>query len=177
MQITTHSPEETEAAGATYAQALRMGDCIALSGDLGAGKTAFARGVLRGLGHTGRVTSPTFAIANEYQTPRGAIAHLDLYRLPDREALYDMGFEEYLDGRRIVLIEWSEHAADLLPASCKRVCITYGATEQERILTLAEPEDDTGEDSKVEETSEASEIGKTGEGSGSGREGKGDKSA
>lgn len=138
MQITTHSLAETEASGVTYAQQLRVGDTIALSGDLGVGKTAFARGVLHGLGYTGRVTSPTFAIANEYATPRGTVAHLDLYRLLDREALWDMGFEEYLDGSRIVLIEWSEHAADLLPASCKWVHITYGATEQERILTFTE---------------------------------------
>jgi len=138
MQITTHSLAETEAYGATYAQRLRVGDTIALSGDLGAGKTAFARGVLHGLGYVGRVTSPTFAIANEYLTPRGPVAHLDLYRLLDREALWDMGFEEYLDGSRIVLIEWSEHAADLLPASYKRVHIIYGVTDQERILTVTD---------------------------------------
>ena len=69
MEYITHSPEETEALGAKFALSLHPGDVVAFSGDLGAGKTAFTRGVLRGLGYTGRVTSPTFAIANEYETP------------------------------------------------------------------------------------------------------------
>ena len=69
MEYITHSPEETEALGAEYAKSLKAGDVVAFSGDLGAGKTAFTRGVLHGLGYEGRVTSPTFAIANEYETP------------------------------------------------------------------------------------------------------------
>ena len=73
MEYTTHSPEETEALGAEYAKSLHPGDVVAFSGDLGAGKTAFTRGVLRGLGYEGRVTSPTFAIANEYDTPAGTL--------------------------------------------------------------------------------------------------------
>ena len=72
MEYITHSPEETEALGAEYAKSLKAGDVVAFSGDLGAGKTAFTRGVLHGLGYAGRVTSPTFAIANEYETPTAA---------------------------------------------------------------------------------------------------------
>ena len=121
MEYITHSPEETEALGAEYAKSLKAGDVVAFSGDLGAGKTAFTRGVLHGLGYEGRVTSPTFAIANEYETPTVKVAHFDLYRILDSEALFEIGFAEYLDGSRIVLIEWSENAADVLPEAYKAV--------------------------------------------------------
>ena len=120
MEYITHSPEETEALGAEYAKSLKAGDVVAFSGDLGAGKTAFTRGVLHGLGYEGRVTSPTFAIANEYETPTVKVAHFDLYRILDSEALFEIGFDEYLDGSRIVLIEWSENAADVLPEAAHR---------------------------------------------------------
>lgn len=121
MQIITHSPEQTEQAGADFAKTLHPGDVITLDGDLGAGKTAFARGVLRGLGYSGRVTSPTFAIANEYATPGGVVVHFDLYRILEQDALFDLGFEEYLDDSRIILIEWSANAGQLLPAHHKSV--------------------------------------------------------
>lgn len=138
MEYITHSPEETEALGAEYAKTLSAGDVVAFSGDLGAGKTAFTRGVLRGLGYTGRVTSPTFAIANEYDTPGGRVAHFDLYRILDSEALFEIGFDEYLDGSRIVLIEWSENAGDMLPENYKTVHIQYGNKENDRVVTIGE---------------------------------------
>lgn len=138
MEYITHSPEETEALGAEYARSLRLGDVVAFSGDLGAGKTAFTRGVLRGLGYKGRVTSPTFAIANEYDTPAGRVAHFDLYRILDSEALIEIGFDEYLGGDRIVLIEWSENAADILPEHYKTVHIAYGEAPDERHITIGE---------------------------------------
>lgn len=138
MQIITHSPEQTEQAGAEFALTLHPGDVVTLDGDLGAGKTAFARGVLRGLGYTGRVTSPTFAIANEYSAPGGTVAHFDLYRILDEEALFELGFEEYLDGTRILLIEWSENAGALLPARRKSVRLTYGAQPDGRLLEIEE---------------------------------------
>ena len=121
MQIISHSPEDTERAGADFAQTLQPGDVVTLDGDLGAGKTAFARGVLRGLGYTGRVTSPTFAIANEYSAPGGAVVHFDLYRILGEEALFELGFEEYLDRERILLNEWSKNAGALLPAKHRAV--------------------------------------------------------
>lgn len=138
MHLVTHSPEETEAAGAAFAAQLRPGDVVTLDGELGAGKTAFARGVLRGLGYGGRVTSPTFAIANEYDAPGGQVAHFDLYRILEEEALFEIGFPEYLDGVRILLIEWSEHAGSLLPAAHKSVRLTYGAGADERNLEIEE---------------------------------------
>ena len=134
MEYTTHSPEETEALGAEYARSLHPGDVVAFSGDLGAGKTAFTRG----LGYEGRVTSPTFAIANEYDTPAGRVAHFDLYRILDSEALFEIGFDEYLDGSRIVLIEWSENATDILPENHKSVHISYGNAENDRLVTIEE---------------------------------------
>ena len=136
MKIITRSPEDTEALGAEYAKTLQPGAVIALEGELGAGKTAFARGVLRGLGYTGRVTSPTFAIANEYDAPGGMVAHFDMYRILDPEALFELGFEEYLDGSRILLIEWSENVREVLPEELKTVRIVYGAEEGTREVTL-----------------------------------------
>lgn len=138
MEYITHSAEETERLGAEYAKSLLPGDLVAFSGDLGAGKTAFTRGILRGLGYEGRVTSPTFAIVNEYTTPAGSVAHFDLYRILDSEALFEIGFEEYLDGSRIVLIEWSENAAELLPSSYKSVCIAHGDADDDRKITTEE---------------------------------------
>jgi tRNA threonylcarbamoyladenosine biosynthesis protein TsaE len=140
MDFLSRSTEATEDFAARYALTLRPGDVVALSGDLGAGKTAFCRGVLRGLGYSGRVTSPTFAIANEYDAPGGQVAHFDLYRILDPEALYELGFDDYLDGKRILLIEWSEHIRDLLPANTRFVRITYGNDPDTRhIHTDADP--------------------------------------
>ncbi len=136
MEFTSRSTEETEALGEKFAKDLKSGDVIAFSGELGAGKTAFSRGVLRGLGYTGRVTSPTFTIANEYKTPSGNVAHIDLYRVTDALELYDIGFEEYFSGNRIVLIEWSENALELLPENYKNVCILYGKSENERKIQI-----------------------------------------
>ena len=138
MQIITHSPEQTGQAGADFAKTLKPGDVVTLDGDLGAGKTAFARGVLRGLGYPGRVTSPTFAIANEYSAPDGTVVHFDLYRILDEEALFELGFEEYLDGTRILLIEWSENAGGLLPVHHKSVRLTYGEQPDDRLLEIEE---------------------------------------
>lgn len=138
MQKLTHSPEETEAFAAMYANTLRLGDTVALCGRLGAGKTAFARGILRGLGYTGRVTSPTFVLANEYDTPRGRVTHFDLYRIQNIETLFDIGFDEYFDGNRVVLVEWSENAAGMLPPHYKTVCLTAGDAEQDRLIITGE---------------------------------------
>lgn len=136
MREVSHSPEETEEIGVRFARTLRPGDVVALEGELGAGKTAFARGVLRGLGYSGRVTSPTFAIANEYETPSAAVAHCDMYRILSPEALYEIGFEGYLDGRRILLIEWSENIRYALPEAYKTVRIQYGGAPDERTVTV-----------------------------------------
>jgi len=136
MEYRSHSPIETETLGLNFAQSLKPGDTVALSGGLGAGKTAFARGVMRGLGYKGRVTSPTFAIVSEYDTPTGLVAHMDLYRITNVEALDEIGFEEYFDGARIILIEWSENAGDQLPTNTQKVVFSFGENENERVLRI-----------------------------------------
>lgn len=136
--IFSASPEETEAAGASFAKTLKKGAVVALEGDLGAGKTAFTRGILSGLGYTGRVTSPTFSIVNEYPTAVGTVCHFDMYRILSEDALYDIGWEDYLDGEKILIIEWSENIRDALPNTYQVVTITYGTEPNTRSITIKE---------------------------------------
>ena len=111
---------------------------VAFRGEMGAGKTTLIREIAAVLGATDTVTSPTFAIASEYETPTVKVAHFDLYRILDSEALFEIGFDEYLDGSRIVLIEWSENAADVLPEAYKTVHIAYGNADNDRRITIGE---------------------------------------
>ena len=97
MEYITHSPAETEAVGEALAKTLRPGTVLAFRGDLGAGKTAFTRGLGRGLGCTERVTSPTYTIVNEYTSGRLPLFHFDMYRLRSSEDLFDIGWEDYLE--------------------------------------------------------------------------------
>ncbi len=117
MQYITHSPRETEALGAALAARLAPGTVIAYTGDLGAGKTAFTRGLARGLGYTEPVTSPTYTIVNEYLGGRLPLFHFDMYRLTGAEDLWDIGWEDYLERGGICAVEWSENVADALEAS------------------------------------------------------------
>ena len=104
----SHSPAETEALGEFLGRKASRGMVFALSGDLGAGKTQFVRGLARGLGVTGRVHSPTFTLVNEYGGGRLPLFHLDLYRLETAEQLWSAGIEEYLTPDGVSVIEWSE---------------------------------------------------------------------
>ncbi|MGN1031357.1 MAG: tRNA (adenosine(37)-N6)-threonylcarbamoyltransferase complex ATPase subunit type 1 TsaE [Butyricicoccaceae bacterium] len=123
MEYHSESPEQTEEIGAKLAEQVGAGTVIALAGDLGAGKTAFARGFIRALGYEGRVTSPTFTIVNEY--PECGVCHFDMYRILDEDALYDIGWDDYLDGERILLVEWSENIRYALPEHCVTVTIRH----------------------------------------------------
>ena len=114
MQYLTNSPEQTEAIGAALAKILTPGTVLAYRGDLGAGKTAFTRGLARGLGYTDPVTSPTYTIVNEYLGGRLPLFHFDMYRLASSEDLWDIGWEDYLDRGGICAVEWSENVADAL---------------------------------------------------------------
>ena len=114
MEYITHSPAETEAVGEALAKTLRPGTVLAFRGDLGAGKTAFTRGLGRGLGCTERVTSPTFTIVNEYEGGRLPLFHFDMYRLRSSEDLFDIGWEDYLERGGVCAVEWSENVADAL---------------------------------------------------------------
>ena len=113
MQFLSHSTQETEAIGEELAQKLRGGDVLAFTGSLGMGKTAFTRGLARGLGCRGRVTSPTFTIVNEYEG-RTPLFHFDMYRLSSSDELFDIGWEDYLARGGVCAVEWSENVADAL---------------------------------------------------------------
>ena len=136
MTYVTNSPAETEALGQCLAERLQPGDVIAYTGDLGAGKTAFTRGLARGLGITERITSPTFTIVNEYQGGRLPLFHFDMYRLGSSEELYEIGWEDYLARGGVCAVEWSEIVADALEEDCIRVDIRQGDTEHQRKITV-----------------------------------------
>ena len=114
MQFTTNSPVETEALGAALGKILPPGTVIAYRGDLGAGKTAFTRGLARGLGCGEIVTSPTYTIVNEYLSGRLPLFHFDMYRLASSDDLWDIGWEDYLDRGGICAVEWSENVDDAM---------------------------------------------------------------
>ena len=114
MEFITNSPAETEAIGAALGKILTPGTVIAYRGDLGAGKTAFTRGLARGLGCTELVTSPTYTIVNEYLGGRIPLFHFDMYRLASSDDLWDIGWEDYLDRNGVCAVEWSENVEDAL---------------------------------------------------------------
>ena len=114
MEFITTSPAETEAVGIRLAEKLLPGTVIAYTGDLGAGKTAFTRGLARGLGASERVTSPTYTIVNEYLSGKLPLFHFDMYRLSCSDELWDIGWEDYLLRGGVCAVEWSENVADAL---------------------------------------------------------------
>ena len=109
MEFITNSPEETEAVGMALGKRLTPGTVIAYQGDLGAGKTAFTRGVACGLGAKESVTSPTYTIVNEYLGGRMPLFHFDMYRLGSEDELFDIGWEDYLERGGVCAVEWSEN--------------------------------------------------------------------
>ena len=114
MQYITNSPCETEAIGAALGNIIKPGTVIAYRGDLGAGKTAFTRGLARGLGCTEIVTSPTYTIVNEYLGGRVPLFHFDMYRLRSSDDLFDIGWDDYLDRGGVCAVEWSENVDDAM---------------------------------------------------------------
>ena len=135
MEYHTKGELETEALGERLGRAVEPGTVIAYTGDLGAGKTAFTRGLARGLGYTGRVTSPTFTIVNEYEGGRLPLFHFDLYRLGSSDELFDIGWEDYLARGGVCAVEWSERAEDVLE-DCIWVELRRGETDSDRIVTM-----------------------------------------
>ena len=114
MEFITNSPQETEAVGTRLAEQLKPGTVIAYRGDLGAGKTAFTRGLARGLGIQDPVTSPTYTIVNEYLGGRLPLFHFDMYRLHSADDLFDIGWDDYLERGGVCAVEWSENVEDAL---------------------------------------------------------------
>ena len=136
QRFITNGPEETEALGARLARALEPGAVVAFTGDLGAGKTAFVRGLARGLGIRDRVTSPTFTIVNEYEGGRLPLFHFDLYRLGSADELFDIGWEDYLARGGVCAVEWSERMEELLEPGTIRVDLRRGEDEDRRVITV-----------------------------------------
>ena len=114
MTFETNSPAETEAIGAALGKIINPGTVIAYRGDLGAGKTAFTRGLAKGMGCTEIVTSPTYTIVNEYLGGRLPLFHFDMYRLRSSDDLFDIGWEDYLDRGGVCAVEWSENVDDAM---------------------------------------------------------------
>lgn len=139
MQRYSTSEGETEAIGRDLAARLAPGAVVAFTGDLGAGKTAFVRGMAQGLGISQRVTSPTFTIVNEYEGGRLPLFHFDMYRLRDAEDLFDIGWEDFLAQGGICAVEWSENIRPALDEETIYVDIRRGEGENDRILTLHGP--------------------------------------
>ncbi len=134
MIFETHSPEETEQVGQALAKVLTAGTVIAFLGDLGAGKTAFTRGLARGLGAQEQVTSPTYTIVNEYISGRLPLFHFDMYRLSCADELFDIGWEDYLDRGGVCAVEWSENVAQAMENA---ICVRIDKTgDESRRITI-----------------------------------------
>ena len=133
MTVITKSPEQTELLGKKLAELLRPGDVIAYYGDLGAGKTAFTRGLAAGLGIREAVTSPTYTIVNEYLSGRMPLFHFDMYRLSSSDELFDIGWEDYLARGGVCAVEWSENVADAMQGAIS-VRIGRDSDEQRTII-------------------------------------------
>ena len=134
MEFITNSPAETEAVGEALGKRLQPGTVLAYRGDLGAGKTAFTRGLARGLGATEQVTSPTYTIVNEYLSGRLPLFHFDMYRLASADDLFDIGWEDYLERGGVCAVEWSENVAEAMENSINVTIEKLG--EESRKITV-----------------------------------------
>lgn len=135
----TRTVTETEAFAEEFAKGINLPKTILLFGDLGAGKTAFTRGLANGLGYAGRVSSPTFTLVHEYKGTGCMIYHFDLYRLNDEEELYDIGFYEYLErSDAVCVIEWPDKFLDCIGENVVKVRLSYTETEGEREIEVEE---------------------------------------
>jgi len=138
MEYRTYGEEETARLGQELARHTPADTVVAFTGALGVGKTAFIRGMARGLGYPGRVTSPTFTIVNEYEGGRLPLFHFDMYRLGSAQELFEIGWEDYLRRGGICAVEWSENVSGALEDldGCVRVDIRRGEGDSERIITI-----------------------------------------
>ena len=134
----SHSSEETVQYGRAFASRLHGGDIVALSGELGTGKTHFITGVCKALGVRAHVASPTFTLINEYPADAATVVHVDLYRISSSRELAEVGIEEYFNERYICLIEWAERMVEFLPYPHIRVTLTYGEGENDRGILIDE---------------------------------------
>ena len=136
-KLTSAGPDETQAAGERLAQTLGPGAVVALTGDLGAGKTCFVQGLVHGLGVTTRATSPTFVLINQYRG-RLPVHHVDAYRISTPAELIDIGLLELMDDEAVTIIEWADRITSLLPARAITVHIE-GLGDEPRTITVNRP--------------------------------------
>ncbi len=134
--IKTNSYTETEKVAFELAEKLPYGTVVAMFGELGAGKTAFVRGFTKGMGIDSDVSSPTFALVNEYRAGKRTLYHFDMYRINGWDDLYSTGFFDYLDEGASLIIEWSENIESVLPDNCIKVIIGKTDNENERIIEI-----------------------------------------
>ena len=135
------SVEETWALAKELAKELKPGDVVCLEGDLGAGKTTFTQGLAAALGVPGRVTSPTFCIVHEHQSPDVLLVHMDLYRLRDEDDLISVGYDDYLGRQAYLLCEWSERIPSAIPEGAVRVTVSRTDGENGRRIVIDGPND------------------------------------
>ena len=136
MEFITRSPQETERLGAALARYLLPGDVLAYTGDLGAGKTAFTRGLAAGLGITDRVTSPTYTVVNEYLSGRLPLFHFDMYRLHSADELFDIGWEDYLTRGGVCAVEWSENVEEALENPIRVELRKVNDDPEQRVISI-----------------------------------------
>ena len=133
--FTTHDPAQTIALGEQIGKRLKGGEGIAYSGGLGVGKTTITRGISMGMGLGDEVTSPTFALVNEYAGRERSLCHFDMYRISGGLDLETTGFYDYLDGNNVLAVEWSENIADELPDDCIKIHIER-TDDNTRVITI-----------------------------------------
>ena len=133
------SVEETEKIASEYAAGLKAGDVLFFRGDLGAGKTAFVRGLAAGLGIAPEaVSSPTFTFVKEYRGGRLPLAHFDMYRVGSADDLYSIGFFDYIGSDAVVAVEWSENVEPFVDTAHATITIASGDADEQRIITIEE---------------------------------------
>lgn len=138
LKIFVKDEKEAEALGMELAKKLGPGSIVALTGNLGAGKTTFAKAIAKGLGVTDLVTSPTFNLIHEHESGRLPFYHFDVYRLESPDELQELGYEEYFCGDGVCVVEWADLIENYIPKDAIRVNISYGENENERVIQIDE---------------------------------------
>jgi tRNA threonylcarbamoyladenosine biosynthesis protein TsaE len=135
LETVTRSSEQTRSLGARIGSVLRAGDVVSLAGDLGAGKTVFAKGVATALGVRDDVVSPTFTLVREYAA-RVPFVHIDVYRLDRFQEVHDLGFDELVSGSSVTVVEWGDRVSALLPVERLDVTLRFGPADDDRVVTI-----------------------------------------
>ncbi len=134
-KVTSYCVEDTVSLGIRIGKSLKGGEVLAMFGSMGMGKTAITHGILKGLGNDSQVSSPTFALVNDYGGDP-AVYHFDMFRITSWDDLYSTGFFDYLDGNSILIVEWSENIENALPSDAIKISFEQGENENSRIITF-----------------------------------------